>query len=140
MIEVGVLYADLSQQWAPIDQLDLLPREGVLAIALTDNRGVRSGLLARHWSRRNGREGTPWTGEDNYAIIFLNDVTFTTEQWPDEEEEYKVRSLASPHDAYTVADKPSRFPAGAVIEKFIGAYVAPDTWAQALTIFDEEMF
>ena len=144
MLEVGILYSDLTKAWTPLNNLSGLPSfTEVLTISITAERGNRAALCARMWSRQNNdivaAKDLPWWGEDIYAIAIMPDDTFLTKQWAKEDEFSVARSI---NDGLTVGrvQLPSPFPPEAVVTIFNGGYLPMAEWRAALIVFENEMF
>ena len=143
MIEVGILYSDLTKVWKPFGDVGDFRNDGVLTITITAERGNRQALLARMWSRQNNdivaAHNSAWWGEDNYLIGVMPGNTFFTFQWADGDENIRTRSTVDGSDTAPISL--SRvFPPQATLTVFRGAYLEPADWLVALAVFESEMY
>jgi hypothetical protein len=127
-MHVGILYADMTQDWASFDHVDGLSRDGVLTITLTTERGNRKALVARLW------------GSDYYALGRIGENYFFTDKWDEGDEMLRIKRLDKPHDTWKPMVRPCRWPDSAKIVRFVGGYVPPEDWQRALQVFEREMF
>lgn len=143
MIEVGILYSDLTPVWKPIADKDDFVKTGVLTLSVTSERGNRQALLARMWSWQNNEavtpQDSPWWGEDNYLIGTMPNNTFFTYQWADNDENLVTRSTVDGTVDGSISLSRA-FPPQANITVFRGAYLEPADWLVALAKFEAEMF
>lgn len=143
MLQVGILYDDLTVAWVPINDMTALRLDGVLTISITARRGNRQSLAARMWSRQNNdivaSRDTTWWGEDNYAIGVMPDGRFFTTQWAAFDWTLWTRNISDGGRAASI-ESPRPWPAGATVTVFRGAYLEPAAWEAALAKFEREMF
>lgn len=143
MVELGILYSDLTQVWKPLADVGDFVTDGVLTITITSERGNRQALLARMWSRQNNdiqaQQDSPWWGEDNYLIGVMPQNRFFTYQWADGDENLRARSTVDGTDDGTISLSRA-FPPQATLTVFRGAYLVPADWLVALAVFEAEMF
>lgn len=143
MVEMGILYSDLSKVWKPVSDAGLFIKTGVLTFSFTTQRGNRSALVQRRWSRQNNdivaARDTAWWGDDIYYVGILPNGDFFTAQLPVDDEE--IITFSDVDGTNTgIATSPRTFPADAIMHKFIGDYLNPGQWQIALAIFETEMF
>ncbi len=143
MLDVGILYDDLTVAWTPINDMTALRLDGVLTISITAKRGTRTALKPRMWSRQNNdivaARDKAWWGEDNYAIGVMPDGRYFTTQWADGDANLYARTITDGAEAASI-DYPRPWPAGALVTVFRGAYLEPAAWETALAKFEREMF
>ena len=126
-IYVEVLYADLTRQRKPIGEIDQLPTDGVLCIAVqTDaeqgkrkNIAVASGKDTYAFCQRRA-EGQDW-------IMLCG--------WDDGD--FAWRRLENVHEL--TARREVNAPLGCMRMIFNGQHVEADVWARAQEIFDGEI-
>ncbi len=139
-MEIGILYSDFSQVWKPFDEVEDFRRDGVLAIAITSERGNRKASCARMWSWQNNdivaAHGKTWWGEDNYVIGIMPDERFFTTQWAEEDEFLYARSTVDGTRKDRIA-LPPVFPCDAKVIAFRGEYLPPPEWEKALAIYKD---
>ena len=90
--------------------------------------------------RNCSTRGSPWWGEDNYAIGVMPDGRFFTYQWADGDELLYARSGDTGLPIGTIERGGIRWPPQASVTVFRGAYLEPAAWARALEIYKAEMF
>jgi len=140
----GILYAyELTDDWKPISETANFRLDGVLTLTVTSERGNRQALKSLEWSRQNNdtvvARNTAWWGEDNYAIGLMPDGRYFTTSWPDNDEKIVTRSIID--GALRVPIMARRaFPPQAAVTVFIGFYLEPALWTQALAVFEARMF
>ena len=143
MVEVGILYADGAKVWKPLAEMGDFKKTDVLTFSFTTERGNRSALIARMWSRQNNqtnpRQSVAWWGEDFYYVGVLPNGDFFTTQLAENDE--KLITFSSNDGARSgVAISPRTFPTDATIHRFVGAYLEPANWERALAVFERYMF
>lgn len=143
MVKMGILYVDGSKVWKPVSDAGLFVKIGVLTFSFTTERGNRSALLLRMWSRQNNdivaRRDKAWWGDDIYYVGVMPDGRYFTTQVDENDEKIMAFSVEDGERIGTI-DCPRNFPADATIHRFIGGYLEPDEWKKALIIFEREMF
>lgn len=144
----GLEYAwELTDVWKPFEELSTFRLDGVLAITLTTERGVRSSLVKRMWSRLNryDNEKEPWHGGDNYAIGVWGKYFFC-DQWDDMEDHLHIRHVDDPLVLVPGVGKqmnmprPDRWPMDSKVTQFRGAWAPVPCWNMAIDIFDTQIF
>ncbi len=143
MVEAGILYSDGTQVWKPTTQMGDFQTFDVLTFSFTTERGNRSALLSRHWSRQNNdivaMRNTAWWGDDIYYVGVLPNGDFFCKQEPENDE--KIVTFSSVDGSQSgIVEAPRTFPAEATMHRFIGAFLEPAAWESALAIFEAEMF
>jgi hypothetical protein len=127
MIEVEVLYADLSRKTVPLDQLDILLKSEVLAIVVrTDEETGKlrniafSHGFAKYALCQKQDGGQPW------IMLF---------GWDDGD--FKWRRLSNSHDIDALREVP--MPIGCLHVIFEGQSVPRSKWTTALQVLNDEM-
>lgn len=143
MVEAGLLYADGEQVWKPVTNMGDFKTFDVLTFSFTTERGNRSALLPRMWSRQNNdtkaASDLAWWGDDIYYVGVLPNGDYFTTQIPEDDE--KIKTFSGVDGADTgIVECPRTFPADATMHRFIGAYLSPADWERALAVFEAEMF
>lgn len=127
MIEVEVLYSDLKSLKASLDNLDALPKDGVLAIVVRTDE--EEGKL---------RNITFSQGFDKYALCQKQDGGQTWIMlfgWDDGD--FKWRRLSNVHDIDAIREVD--MPLGCLHAVFQGQQVTDAKWKTALTTLNAEM-
>ena len=125
MIELGVMYSDLSIQWEPLDRISNINREDTLFLTLTSERGNRKAIISRAY------------GTDFYGLR-------VTEQyihlwgWDEQDLYFYMKEIINPSAGVIKIKKENFIPEDTII--FIGAYVEPDEWERALKLAEKVMF
>ncbi len=142
MIEIGILYSDRTPVWKPLTQVGDFKKIDVLTFSFTTERGNRQALKGRMWSRQNNdivaRQDKAWWGDDIYYVGVLPNGDYFTTQMPENDE--KIATFSSDGTRLGNIDCPRTFPADAIMHRFIGGYLEPAEWEQALAVFEAEMF
>ena len=125
MLEIEVMYADLSRRRATIEETNTLPREGVLFIVLSTEWGNRKALRRRIW------------GFDYYGL-WIDHRSWMLEGWDNGDLYWRQWSLRYPDQPYKSRKRPMPMPRNTLI--FRGKGLSQEDWKQALEVFDEEMF
>ncbi len=143
MVEVGILYADGAKVWKPVPQTGDFKKTDVLTFSFTTERGNRSALKGRMWSRQNNdlvaKRDKAWWGEDIYYVGVMPDGRYFTTQNPENDEKILTFDGNDGTRLGTV-DCPRTFPPGAIIHRFVGGYLEPADWERALAVFETDMF
>jgi len=118
MIDIEVMYADLSRRRVPLDQAKKnLPRDGVLFIILS----------------YNGKRRRQVTGKDFYYLYIDGDEVHLN-GW--DEQDNPVVLLGAP-EAKRYASRPLGLPSDTLI--FTGVLLPEDEWQEARALFAREM-
>ena len=128
MIEVEVLYADLSRVCVPYEERDTLSLAAVLAVAVreSDVEGKKRNIAVAH-------------GFDNYALCerTMNGQPWVAlYSWDDGDFVWRRTSNHLDIDARV----PVVVPLGCMHMTFVGQDVSDDEWQEAVRIMDKEMF
>jgi len=137
VVQVGILYDDFSITWLPFERRHELKRDGVLAVAVTTERGNRKALVKRLYRRKFSET---YGIETDYFAIGVDGSAFFGDQWDDYDEHLRYRSQLKPHDEPTIIRRPRPFPAGADVIVFTGQYVSTEKWQAATAKMDKELF
>ena len=140
MLEIGVMYSDNSIVWKDFTNANLLAfvKTGVLFMSFTEERGNRSALVYRHWSRLNREDLGIWHGQDIY-YVGINPGTgkLFTHALDQDVFDFRIRDIANPSVQTQVIEAGSiTFPPGFVIHTFFGETIDPDVWKTKLTDFE----
>lgn len=142
-VQVGILYSDQVQVWKPVLEVESFRLDEVLTFSFTTERGNRSALKHRMWSRQNNdivaARDKPWWGDDFYAIGIMPDGRYFTTQWPENDRLLYACSCIDGQAAGTI-ERDLGFPPQATVTIFKGGYLEPAEWEKALAVFETEMF
>jgi hypothetical protein len=127
MIEVEVLYADLTRQVASLDKVDTLPKGEVLAIVVqTDQETGKKKNIAMTF------------GFDKYALCLKQDAGqqhVMLVGWDDND--FKWRRVSNPHDIDALREVP--MPLGCLHVIFQGQQIPDAQWLKAVEVLDKEI-
>ena len=128
MLELEVLYADLTRKRVPIDQAGDLERSGVLFLVLSSRQGSepqRSDLVQRIW------------GQDSYALVRTPAGLVFLDGWLETDHRIVARSIADPHGGAVHLARPTRWEPDWKVIEFEGQSLDRDDWERARLVAEE---
>ena len=142
-VEAGLFYKNGDQVWKPLTEMGDFKTFDVLTLTFTHERGNRSALIERRWSRQNNdtvaARDKAWWGDDIYYVGVLPNGDFFTKQDPENDE--KIITFSGNDGTRSgVIECPRTWPADATMHRFVGAYLEPADWERALAVFERDMF
>lgn len=147
MLELHVMYGDLSKRVAPLDALDTLPREDVLWLVIKNPERPSGKRMVRQLWGAFSRVGytkfedpdcePPWYAHDHYAVGLIDDSYFTA-AWEDVDDTVLLRDVNTGALRDEHIPMPRRFPDNVTLFVFHGRTVDDLVWKRSLLALAEE--